>query len=234
MKGVIRKGQIAAPNRRLFGGEVKTQGRPFVAQQVMDNCEGTDVAHHCPVVCKPRVRLEVWKNVVDAMGERTKDEREEESGQRVPLVDASAGLKDGGTEDEVGLDPIGGLDPGGKLGEVRTDLAKYLIPVDEVEGVLEVHLQDALLFQRDVVIGDESVEGVDYALAAAFDAHCKLMGLEKIGGARGNFKSVCLGNESTQRLSDGHRTKTPILLQGREQVGTEEVRGDRRRETTGS
>ena len=100
------------------------------------------------------------------------------------MMDAKAGLKDGGPKDEVGLNPVGGLDPSRKLGEVRTDLAKNLFPIDEVEGVLEVDLQDTLLLHRNVVIGDESVEGVDYALAAAFNAHGELDGLEEISGTR--------------------------------------------------
>ena len=74
MKGVVGEGQIAAPYRGLPGGEVKAQRRPFVAQQVMDYCKGSDIARNRPVVCKPSVELEVWQDFDDASGERTEGE----------------------------------------------------------------------------------------------------------------------------------------------------------------
>ena len=65
-------------------------------------------------------------------------------------------------------------------------MAEDFIAIDEVKSVLEIDLKNALLFHRNVIIGDESVKGVDYTFAPSPDADCELKRFEKVGGARGN------------------------------------------------
>ena len=49
---------------------------------------------------------------------------------------------------------------------MSTDLAEDGFPIHQVEGILQVNLQNAFLLPWNVLVGDEGSKGVDDRLAA--------------------------------------------------------------------
>ena len=127
-------------------------------------------------------------------------------------------LKDRRPKDEVCPSSIRGLDPRREFGKMKADLPENFIAIDEIEGVLEVELQDALLLLRDVGVVNQGVDGMDDALTSASDADRKLERLEKVSSARSHLKGVALGGKTTQRFSHGNWAVAAILLESCKEV----------------
>ena len=99
---------------------------------------------------------------------------------------------------------------------MTTDLTEDGLSIHQVEGILQIDLQNAFLPPRNVFVGDEGGEGVDDGLAAVSNANCQLKRSEKIGSVRRNLRRGDLGTKTPKRLSNCDGSETSVFLCCRE------------------
>ena len=84
---------------------------------------------------------ETWHSLLDVVEEWMKHQREQETGQRIPLLPTTLTADGGGAEEEVRGLAIACAGLGQDLGEESGHLFQPNLPADQVEGVLEVDLE---------------------------------------------------------------------------------------------
>jgi hypothetical protein len=133
---------------------------------------------------------------------------------------------DGRPKVEEWLGSIGELHPWRDGRKEATNLFIDDVPVDKVERVPHVDLEDPLVLQGDVRVIEDCVECVDDGLAASRHANTQLERLQVLGDLRCHLKCHAFRDKASEDLAYSYGSMASATLLGREKVASTDVRLD--------